>query len=599
MGIEKFFSSIKKNEVSDKFIKDFKRTDTEHFYIDFNSIVYTYGHKQVQYELNYILNSIINKNNNNKLLKLCNKYNIKTNITLDEFKKKFTDDHVDNVIVNKVIDYIKKMLKEYIISNNLLFFYIAIDGVPSKSKMITQKIRRYNGTLMSFVNKKIYEKHKKDIKKNINRYIYEENRISWNRGKISPGTLFMDKINNKLSNDRFINEIKLICPNLKKYIFSGSYEPGEGEKKIVDHLRTLKNIKSKYLIYSPDSDVILLSLLLNTKFNDINNQKIYSLKMLRHNQQKNNYNIIDIDNFGDELYNYVFSKIGNNKLDRDYIVNDIVFIYTIFGNDFLPKIESVNVKYDFFEIINIYCIILKKLKGKINFNYLIFYSKKDGLKNINHLFFFNLIKELQMDEGGRLYKVYMQNNYRNYDKIKKKLKSSDIDFKKNIEDFLNKLKKFNKDISLSSKKDDLNKWLKNDLSFINKLMNFSNLRVDNPSDFINMYYDYYKKFDMPPKINIIFQKYGRNIDDFFFNKKFKSRLDYLGDNIKLLEYDKEITQFENMLDEYKDKLNNNALELGKIWINKKNYNLEYNNIFDDTKKFYKHFFKTKVEKRKK
>jgi len=38
-----------------------------------------------------------------------------------------------------------------------------------------------------------------------------------------------------LSNKEFINKVKLICKNLKDYIYSGTNEFGEGEKKIVDY----------------------------------------------------------------------------------------------------------------------------------------------------------------------------------------------------------------------------------------------------------------------------------------------------------------------------------------------------------------------------
>ena len=52
------------------------------------------------------------------------------------------------------------------------------------------------------------------------------------------------------------------------------YEPDEGEKKIVDHMRSLDQKKSNYLVYSPDSDVILLCLLLNNNFNPENPKRI-------------------------------------------------------------------------------------------------------------------------------------------------------------------------------------------------------------------------------------------------------------------------------------------------------------------------------------
>tara|TARA_S200000501_G_scaffold366600_1_gene401568 strand:- start:670 stop:2250 length:1581 start_codon:yes stop_codon:yes gene_type:complete len=317
--------------------------------------------------------------------------------------------------------------------------------------------------------------------------------------------------------------------------------------------------------------------------------------MLRHNQQKDNYDIIDIDTFGDELYNYVFSKIGNNKLDRDNIINDIVFIYTMFGNDFLPKVESINVKYDFFEIINIYSKILILLKEKINFNYLTYYSKKIGLKKINYIFFYNLIKELQINEHDRLYKVYMQTNYRNYDKIKKILDTNDINFIKDLKKLLKKIQTFNNDVKKAPDIQKLDIWI-NDKSFIKIMIKLTNInKVNDIRHFIDIYYNYYQKFNNTPKINILFQKFGRNIDNFFFNKKYTSRLDYLGNNIKLLDFDKEITQFENMLDEYNNKLNNNELILGKIWIDKKNYNLISNNISNDINNYYKNFFNIKIK----
>ena len=73
----------------------------------------------------------------------------------------------------------------------------------------------------------------------------------------------MHKMDKRLSSFNFKNKIKEFCINLETYKFSGIYLRGEGEKKIVNDLRSLHGEKSNYVIYSPDGDVIVLSLLLN------------------------------------------------------------------------------------------------------------------------------------------------------------------------------------------------------------------------------------------------------------------------------------------------------------------------------------------------
>ena len=285
MGIERFFSSI---DNENTYVYEFMtKINTKYLYIDFNSIVYN-THRPIINDFNYILRKIIEKDlNDSKFINLCNNYNIKKCNNINEYKKILNDDFINKNIVNGIEEYIvDKILGSYIQSNELKYFYIAVDGVPSYSKIHEQKKRRYLSPVQANIQKKILLKNKKDLLKNKNKYNYILNKIHWNTGNITPGTIFMDEVDKKLSSSEFIEKIKKICPNLEKYIYSGIYQPGEGEKKIVDNLRSLNGEKSNYLIYSPDSDVIVLSLLLNNKFNSENNHNISSLKMFRRNQQK-------------------------------------------------------------------------------------------------------------------------------------------------------------------------------------------------------------------------------------------------------------------------------------------------------------------------
>ena len=72
-------------------------------------------------------------------------------------------------------------------------------------------------------------------------------KINWNKANIKPGTKFFHQMHLALSSDKFQSKIKQICKNLETYEYSGQYEPGEGEKKIVDKLRSMKQEKSNYL----------------------------------------------------------------------------------------------------------------------------------------------------------------------------------------------------------------------------------------------------------------------------------------------------------------------------------------------------------------
>ena len=74
------------------------------------------------------------------------------------------------------------------------------------------------------------------------------------RLKQNPNTEFID----------LKNELKNICKKLKDITISSSYEFGEGEKKILEHI--IHNKKSgSYVIFSPDADTILLSLIMQNK----------------------------------------------------------------------------------------------------------------------------------------------------------------------------------------------------------------------------------------------------------------------------------------------------------------------------------------------
>ena len=107
-------------------------------------------------------------------------------------------DEIYKNVYNKILSIIEK------IKPNTSF--IAFDGVVPLAKMNQQKQRRYK----SYITKQILKNNK------------------WNTNAITPGTKFMNELDDYLSS---------IFKDNKNIIFTGSKQSGEGEQKIFDTFR--------------------------------------------------------------------------------------------------------------------------------------------------------------------------------------------------------------------------------------------------------------------------------------------------------------------------------------------------------------------------
>jgi len=581
MGIEKFFSSIQENNITNldnPFSKKLeKNIDCTHLYIDFNSIVHKTSSIIVN-DLNRIIFHIINGDTNNpNIATILTTYDIDPSL-LDPLDP-FPHDYVGDLIIDRTMEYLKNIITNYVIPHGLETLYIAIDGVPSKSKIMEQKKRRYIGAFTRIYKDKLFEKYEDRLKNDNIRYRYETSKIHFDKINISPGTIFMDKLNKQLSGINFETTLKELCPKIKTYIYSGMYEPGEGEKKIVDHLRSTDQKYSKYVIYSPDSDVTLLSLLLNVK--DHNGHHISTLQLLRMNQQRGDYDIIDIDKLSANIFNFVDDKLSKGiKRNKDNIIKDIVFIFTIFGNDFLPKIESFDVKYDFNTIINKYIELLN------NGEYII--QNVDGINKLKFGPFVNIFKILAKDEDKQLQKVYISSHFHNYKRLKRILEVDDDNFISTINTFLENLRNFNGDIKKNKRVEPIiQKWIGRK-DFIIKLSKMVRFGIDDPNAFIRSYYKEYEMTNRLPKVRISFEKYNNSIIDEYHREKIKSTL--IDNSLVVTKYDEETYQFENMLDQYTVKLNAQKLDLGNVYIDTHSYTFKTENFEKSIQSYYNDFF---------
>ena len=227
-------------------------------------------------------------------------------------------------------------IKKYLINlfsivkaNNV---YIAIDGVPSMAKMLEQKKRRY---LADIINSIVEERLSLEN---------QTKKESFEKILISPATKFMEEL------VLLLKQIKIENVNIKISDFN---EEGEGEMKIIRYIKY--NNLDNVFVYSPDSDMILLLSMLELK----------NIILFRHDQKNSYideegiyqyvYNYLDVNSFKKVLIDYIKSKKIIN-FDNQKIINDIIYIFNLFGNDFLPKVESLKIESDLFILIDSYLL---------------------------------------------------------------------------------------------------------------------------------------------------------------------------------------------------------------------------------------------------
>jgi 5'-3' exonuclease len=283
---------------------------------------------------------------------------------------------LENKMINAILEYL-----EYIINFvNPNCIYIAIDGVAPLAKIKQQRSRRYK----SISDKKTFDILKKKYNIPINFF--------WNNSAITPGTIFMKKLHNK------------ILEWAKKYniIYSSCYTPSEGEHKLLQFIRNNNEINKTYLIYGLDADLIFLALSTN-----INNIFLLREKNQIISTEKSTIlNYVDINIMKNCIVETFKSNLNNNfdinLLSKINLINDFIFMCYLLGNDFLPHIPSLNIYNEGIKyLISIYCKTMIEL---LEINYLLTNNK------INNKYFKKFISNLAEQEDEILKKEYNQNH---------------------------------------------------------------------------------------------------------------------------------------------------------------------------------------------
>lgn len=597
MGVLEFFGTLIKNDITSTSIRiNFtERLLINHLFLDFNSIIHVASQKIIS-DVNSFLELVLRNLYQNRSVSaqaFTEKFEryqmqkIQAKITQNSspdnvvtmFKNHFTEKYMDKLIITLVINTVLHIIRTYCHNKHIQTLLLAIDGVPSKGKLIEQKQRRYFGAIIEDYKKKILSKYKNYLlEQPDNVYTAIHGAIKWNRWKITPGTAFMHKLVTYLKSEQIQLKMKVNRPNME-IIVSDMYEVGEGEKKIVNYInKFLPNTNESVMVYSPDADVILLCMLLPVK-------KLY---MLRHNQQAsplagtNIYDLIDIRMLKSNISYYINNSpdYAKENFDIDRINYDIVCISSLFGNDFVPKIETLDVKKGFQNIMDAYLRSLIKLKDK---GYYLVKTKNDnGHFGLNFTFLKCIMNELLKEENDYIKHNKLYNKYITVGQMKNVFDYMEIN-SENIVSVYNEFRQEYENLKNLIKNNGNYGYYETNDRFMNSLKKSAIISMDNQSvttsyltnkEMIRLVKDYYRKNRDFPRLNINLNEWSHSINDYRHKKILKEK--------KLNDYKKEVYKFDNLLDEYYVKFNHQPLDLSKNKI--PDYYKEYfhTNLYDET-----------------
>jgi 5'-3' exonuclease len=310
MGVPGFFLWLMKkyNNTENKFIFEKEKLDNNNIFQEINNLDY------LMIDCNCLLHPTCFK-----VLAEFNKSHDNNNMqSIDST----TFDKLENTMINECIKYIQHIIDYAKVKKTI---YIAIDGVAPVAKIKQQRLRRFKTVSDKKLWDKIKQKH--NIKLPYN----------WNNSAITPGTKFMIKLHKALL--VWIEQFNL--QNKNNIIYSSCFTPMEGEHKLLQYIRNLKNNNNfSYLFYGLDADLIFLALSTN-----LNN--IYLLREATEfnaNESIEVFKYVSIDIMKNNIFN-TFSAFDSKdiKLNKENIIKDFIFICYFLGNDFLPHILSTDI----------------------------------------------------------------------------------------------------------------------------------------------------------------------------------------------------------------------------------------------------------------
>lgn len=268
-----------------------------------------------------------------------------------------SNDIVSDKIISHVIQSIKEIIGKLKPSNSV---FIAFDGVGPVAKLNQQRSRRF---------KSLYQTSLTSVTK----------ADAWNTTAITPGTLFMKSLDERIKYSFDKPEIF----HLSNIIFSGSSEYGEGEHKIFKYIREnpIDHNGKNTIIYGLDADLIMLSInhLHITPNIYLFRETPQFIKSINQELDPDEDYLLDIP----ELAKIITLNMNNGEqlTDEQHYnrLYDYILLCFFLGNDFLPHFPAINIRTGGIDK------LLQAYKATINKNENLTNGKKIIWKNLRKL----------------------------------------------------------------------------------------------------------------------------------------------------------------------------------------------------------------------
>ena len=224
---------------------------------------------------------------------------------------------------------------------------IAFDGVAPVAKLNQQRERRYKSWLTGDLQKRIEKRNALKKASSSSSSSSVETSTFWNTSSITPGTAFMKKLNEDVT-EHFKSNSKVLV--------STSDACGEGEHKMFQHIRDLasEHKNKTTIIYGLDADLIMLCL----------NHLHISERIFLYRETPEFIKSVDntLDQAADyyidipELAQSVIKYMNGMHEQQDQVsakiefqsekcrIFDYIFICFMLGNDFMPHFPALNIR---------------------------------------------------------------------------------------------------------------------------------------------------------------------------------------------------------------------------------------------------------------
>jgi len=239
--------------------------------------------------------------------------------------QQLSNDYIIQQVILKIEEYILLIQPDFSV-------FIAFDGVAPIAKLEQQRNRRYKTWYQNAIHNNIFN----DTPIN-----------EWNTTAITPGTVFMNQLNNSIHN-HFNSPTLCKKLNVQKIIISTSYDAGEGEHKLFAHIRNhpQEHKEQTTIIYGIDADLIMLSInhlpISNKIF--LFRETPEFIKSIDSSLEPNQTYLLDIPELASVITLNMNNGLPLTTEQQKNRIYDYIFLCFLLGNDFLPHFPAVNIR---------------------------------------------------------------------------------------------------------------------------------------------------------------------------------------------------------------------------------------------------------------